>query len=57
MKKKTKDITAAQETIQLKVDNEELFRWMLAAHTLDITLNQFVEQALKTFAEERGVEL
>lgn len=45
-----------QETVEIRVDQEELFKWMLAAHALDITLNEFAERALVAFIKEHGVE-
>ena len=35
-----------RETVELRVERGELLRWMLRAHELDITLNQFIERAL-----------
>jgi hypothetical protein len=43
-----------QETVEIRVDQEELFKWMLAAHALDITLNEFAERALVAFIEKHG---
>ena len=40
------------ETIELRLDREELYLFMLAAHKRDITLNQFVEYILRQFIEE-----
>jgi hypothetical protein len=44
-----------RETVELRVDREELFRWMSSAHELDITLNQFVERALLDRLTQLGV--
>ena len=38
-----------RETIEIMVNQKELLKWMLAAHALDITLNEFAEQALEAF--------
>jgi hypothetical protein len=47
----------SRETVEIRVDQAELFRWMLAAHALDITLNEFAERALLALVEQHGVEL
>ena len=44
-----------RETVELRVERRELVRWMLRAHELDITLNQFVERALVARLSELGV--
>ena len=41
------DTFYSRETISLDAPKEDLFKWMLAAHVLDITLNAFVELALR----------
>jgi hypothetical protein len=46
-----------KEILEITVDQDELYRWMLAAHALDITLNEFAERALVAFIKEHGVEL
>jgi predicted HicB family RNase H-like nuclease len=43
-----------KETVEIRVDQEELFKWMLAAHALDITLNEFAERALVAFVQQHG---
>jgi predicted HicB family RNase H-like nuclease len=40
------------ETIELRLDREELYLLMLAAHERDITLNQLVEEILRQHIEE-----
>ena len=40
-----------REDIVLNLDREELYKLMLYAHEQDITLNQFIEQALREFLE------
>ena len=40
------------ETIQIELTDEELLRYMKAAHELDITFNQFVERAVTAWVEE-----
>lgn len=55
MNKPTQDTAIDnQETVEIRVDQEELFKWMMAAHALDITLNEFAERALVAFIEEHG---
>ena len=44
-----------RETVELRVERRELVRWMLRAHELDITLNQFIERALLDRLSELGV--
>jgi hypothetical protein len=40
------------ETVELRLDREELYLLMLAAHERDITLNQLVEEILKQYIKE-----
>ena len=40
------------ETIELRLDREELYLLMLAAHERDITLNQLVEEILRQYIKE-----
>ena len=40
------------ETIELRLEKDELYQLMLLAHEQDITLNQFVENILRQFIEE-----
>ena len=40
------------ETVELRLDREELYLLMLAAHERDITLNQLVEELLRQYIEE-----
>ena len=40
------------ETVELRLDREELYLLMLAAHERDITLNQLVEEILRQYIEE-----
>lgn len=40
------------ETVELRLDCEELYQLMLLAHERDVTLNQFVEDILRQFIEE-----
>jgi hypothetical protein len=40
------NVSDDRETVELRVERGELLRWMLRAHELDITLNQFIERAL-----------
>ena len=40
------------ETVELRLDREELYLLMLAAHERNITLNQLVEDILRQFIEE-----
>lgn len=41
-----------KSVISLEVDRDELFNWMLTAHEQNITLNQFVENALRAKIDE-----
>jgi predicted HicB family RNase H-like nuclease len=45
-----------REDIVLNLDREELYQLMLYAHEQDITLNQLVENILRTFIEEYNNE-
>ena len=40
------------ETVELRLDREELYLLMLTAHERDITLNQLVEEILRQYIEE-----
>ena len=40
------------ETVQLDFDEDELFEYMQMAHDMDITFNEFVEQALENVIDE-----
>ena len=40
------------ETVELRLDREELYLLMLAAHERDITLNQLVEEILQQYIKE-----
>ena len=40
------------ENIELRLDREELYLLMLAAHERDITLNQLVEEMLRQYIKE-----
>jgi len=44
------------ETVELRLDREELYQLMLVAHERDITLNQLVEDILRQFIEEHKNE-
>jgi len=41
-----------KSTIELNLDREILFELMLVAHERDITLNQLVEDVLRTYIEQ-----
>ena len=45
-----------REDIVLNLDREELYKLMLYAHEQDITLNQLVENILRTYIEEYNNE-
>ena len=45
-----------REDIVLNLDREELYKLMLYAHEQDITLNQLIENILRTFIEEYNNE-
>lgn len=45
-----------KEDIVLNLDREELYQLMLYAHEQDITLNQLVENILRSFIEEYNNE-
>jgi predicted HicB family RNase H-like nuclease len=40
------------ETVELRLDREELYQLMLTAHERDITLNQLVEEILRQYIKE-----
>ena len=40
------------ETVELRLDREELYLLMLTAHERDITLNQLVEEILRQYIKE-----
>ena len=40
------------ETVEVRLDREELYLLMLAAHERDITLNQLVEEILRQYIKE-----
>jgi len=40
------------ETVELRLEREELYLLMLAAHEKNITLNQLVEEILQQYIEE-----
>lgn len=39
------------QSVELDIDENELAKWMMAAHEENITFNQFVERALKEIIE------
>lgn len=41
-----------KSTVELNLDKEMLFELMLMAHERDITLNQLVEDVLRTYIEQ-----
>ena len=41
-----------KSTVELNLDKEVLFELMLMAHERDITLNQLVEDVLRTYIEQ-----
>ena len=41
------------ENIELEFDEQELFKYMLMAHEMDITFNEFVERALQHVIDEQ----
>lgn len=45
-----------REDIVLNLNREELYQLMLYAHEQDITLNQLVENILRTYIEEYNNE-
>ena len=45
-----------KETIELRLDREELYLLMLAAHERNITLNQLVEEILQQYIKEHKNE-
>ena len=40
------------ETVEVRLDREELYLLMLTAHEKDITLNQLVEEILRQYIKE-----
>jgi predicted HicB family RNase H-like nuclease len=53
----TEELLDGKETVELKLDREELYQLMLFAHRRDITLNQLVEQILQDYINEHQNEL
>ena len=41
-----------KETIELRLEQEDLYQLMLVAHERDITLNQLVEDVLQQYIKE-----
>lgn len=41
-----------RESIQLDLTQDQLFKYMLAAHELDLSFNQFVELAVKQMIQK-----
>lgn len=48
----TDEILEGKSTVELNLDKEVLFELMLMAHERDITLNQLVEEVLRTYIEQ-----
>ena len=46
------DKLEGKSTIELNLDKQVLFELMLIAHERDITLNQLVEDVLRTYIEQ-----
>jgi predicted HicB family RNase H-like nuclease len=46
------DKLEGKSTVELNLDKEVLFELMLMAHERDITLNQLVEDVLRTYIEQ-----
>lgn len=44
------------ENVELEFDEKELFKYMLMAHEMDITFNEFVERALMNVVDEQSDE-
>jgi hypothetical protein len=42
-----------KSTVELNLDKEMLYELMLMAHERDITLNQLVEDILRTYIEQK----
>ena len=42
------------ENVELEFDEKVLFKYMLMAHQLDITFNEFVERALMNVVDEQS---
>jgi predicted HicB family RNase H-like nuclease len=42
-----------KSTVELNLDKEVLYELMLMAHERDITLNQLVEDILRTYIEQK----
>lgn len=42
-----------KETVELNLDKEMLYELMLMAHEQDVTLNQLVEDILRTYIEQK----
>jgi hypothetical protein len=47
----SEEILDGKSTVELNLDKEILFELMLMAHERDITLNQLVEDVLRTYIE------
>ena len=41
------------ENVELEFDEQELFKYMLTAHEMNITFNEFVEQALTNVIDKQ----
>ncbi len=48
----TEEKLDGKSTVELNLDKEMLYELMLMAHERDITLNQLVEEILKTYIEQ-----
>jgi predicted HicB family RNase H-like nuclease len=46
------EILEGKSIVELNLDKEMLFELMLMAHERDITLNQLVEEVLRTYIEQ-----
>ena len=49
----TEEKLDCKSTVELNLDKEMLYELMLMAHERDITLNQLVEDILRTYIEQK----
>ena len=49
----TEEKLDGKSTVELNLDKEMLYELMLMAHERDITLNQLVEDILRTYIEQK----
>lgn len=45
-----------RETIEIEIEEEQLFQLMLRAHEKDITLNQLIENILREYIDQLTIK-